>query len=167
MTVENLDDEPRRARVFLLDTSGSGPSERHERLKKGLIRFEDVYRVDIEVLAFDSDPKLVCDFVAVANFEPLVLTAKGGTFPGTSVLGALDRIAQRKAHYERQGLPFHRPWLFLLADGQTSDTLEDLQSVKQRLYKKARASLRGRVCAAWGTVSVYPPLDIDGVASAE
>jgi len=79
--------EPRCPCVLLLDTSGSMQGAPIAALNEGLRTFKDHLiqcplasrRVEVAVVTFDSEVKIVQDFVTADRFEPTTLTAQGLT----------------------------------------------------------------------------------------
>lgn len=118
--------EPRCPCVLLLDTSGSMQGPPIEALNKGLQAFKaDLVkdplasrRVEIAVVGFDNEIKLLHDFVTVDNFNPPTLTAQGQTFMGGAITKALEMIQARKTQYRANGIAYYRPWVFMITDGE-------------------------------------------------
>ena len=134
--------EPRCPCVLALDTSGSMRGAPIEALNKGLVAFRDDLlrdplasrRVEVAVVTFDSEVKVVQDFVTVDAFQPPTLAAQGLTFMGTAIHKALDLIQARKAMYRKNGVAYYRPWVFLITDGEPQgepDTV--VQQAAQRI----------------------------------
>ncbi len=118
--------EPRCPCVLALDTSGSMRGAPIEALNKGLTAFRDdlqrdslaARRVEVAVVTFDSEVKVIQDFVTVDQFQPPTLTAQGLTFMGSAIHKALDLIQARKATYRANGVAYYRPWVFMITDGE-------------------------------------------------
>lgn len=118
--------EPRCPCVLLLDTSASMTGSPIQALNEGLRTFkEDLVkddlaskRVEIAVISFDNQIKVIQDFVTVDRFESPVLTAQGQTFMGNGINKALDLIATRKSDYRQHGITYYRPWVFMITDGE-------------------------------------------------
>lgn len=118
--------EPRCACVLLLDTSGSMQGEPISALNEGLRVFKNDLikdqlarkRVEIAVVTFDSEVKVIQDFVTADQFEPPTLTAQGQTFMGNGIIKALDMIQARKNQYKANGIVYYRPWVFMITDGE-------------------------------------------------
>lgn len=118
--------EPRCPCVLLLDTSGSMQGAPIEALNAGLRAFKaDIgrdslasRRVEIAVVAFNSEVEVVEDFVTADLFEPPTLTTGGQTHIGTAINRALDLLQERKAQYRANGIVYYRPWVFLITDGE-------------------------------------------------
>ncbi len=134
--------EPRCPCVLLLDTSGSMQGTPIEALNEGLRAFkEDLMknslasrRVEVAVVAFDSDVKVVQDFVTADSFAPLILTAQGLTCLGAGIYRALDMIQARKALYRTHGVAYYRPWIFMITDGEPQGEPEQIvEQAKQRI----------------------------------
>jgi uncharacterized protein YegL len=134
--------EPRCPCVLLLDTSGSMRGEPIAALAQGLKSFkEDLVkdplasrRVELAVVTFDNEVKVLQDFVTIDQFNPPELTAQGQTFMGSAIHKALDLIQARKAKYRANGVAYYRPWVFMITDGEPQgepDTV--VQQAAQRL----------------------------------
>jgi uncharacterized protein YegL len=143
--------DPRCACLLLLDTSGSMAGERIAELNRGLRTLveelrEDKFtlrRSDIAIMTFDSEVKLVQDFSTADKFEAPALTAQGQTFLGTAVREALDRLAARKQVYKTNCIPYFRPWLFILTDGESQG--EPQGAAEEAAERLARAQAENRV----------------------
>lgn len=134
--------EARCACALVLDTSGSMAGPRIEELNAGLVSLKSdilgdpiaAMRVELGIITFDSEVKVVRDFAPVVDFEPPALTAQYQTFTATAILTALEKLEERKAYYKKEGLPYFRPWLFLITDGRPEgEPPEKLQEAKERL----------------------------------
>ncbi|MBE9146640.1 vWA domain-containing protein [Planktothrix mougeotii] len=118
--------EPRCPCVLLLDTSASMQGVPIDALNDGLMTFRNDLirdelakkRVEVAIISFDNQVKIVQDFVTADQFEPPVLTAQGQTFMGTAISQALDLIAARKSEYRNNGITYYRPWVFMITDGE-------------------------------------------------
>ncbi|HEY9778721.1 MAG TPA: VWA domain-containing protein [Leptolyngbyaceae cyanobacterium] len=134
--------EARCACVLLLDTSGSMQGTAIDALNQGLWAFkEDLMknslasrRVEVAVVTFDSDVKVVHEFVTADSFEPPTLTAQGLTHLGAGIHQALDMIQARKVLYRTHGVAYYRPWIFMVTDGEPQGEPEQIiEQVTQRL----------------------------------
>jgi uncharacterized protein YegL len=118
--------EPRCPCVLLLDTSGSMQGSPIVALNQGVRTFRDHLtkdalassRVEIAVVAFNSQVTVVQDFVTADQFDPPTLAAEGLTFMATAMLKALDMIQERKARYRANGIAYYRPWVLMITDGE-------------------------------------------------
>ena len=118
--------EPRCPCVLLLDTSASMTGAPIQALNDGLETFRDSLvtddlaqkRVEVAIISFDNQVKIVQDFITADQFEPPTLTAQGQTHMGSAINQALDTIARRKSDYRNNGITYYRPWVFMITDGE-------------------------------------------------
>ena len=124
--------------VLLLDVSGSMRGPRIEQLNEGLrvlqqtLQEDDLasMRVEIAIVSFGHEVRVEQDFVTAMQFEAKTLATQGLTPMGEAVNLALDMVSQRKDVYRQNGVPYYRPWLFLITDGAPTD---DWQSAAQKI----------------------------------
>jgi uncharacterized protein YegL len=130
--------------VLVLDTSGSMQGEGIRQVNEGLQRLErdlkaDVLaslRVEIAIVAFGGKvavvdvkegtsasitPTASQAFVTADAFQAPTLQANGDTPMGAAVKQGLGLLRERKEQYKQAGIPYFRPWLFLISDGQPTD----------------------------------------------
>lgn len=116
--------------ILLLDTSGSMFGDPITELNEGVKIFqasimEDqlaALRVEVAVITFDSEVKVIQDFITIDQFIPEKLTASGGTNLGEGIEKALDLLEERKATYKKNDIQYYRPWIFLITDGAPTDS---------------------------------------------
>lgn len=121
--------EPRCPCVLLLDTSYSMSNGPIEALNAGLATFREelnkdelaLLRVEVAIVSFGGEAKLVQSFVTADQFTPPQLAAYGETPMGGGIHLALDLIEQRKRDYKSNGVAHFRPWIFLITDGVPTD----------------------------------------------
>lgn len=124
--VDNPD--PRCPVVLLLDTSGSMAGQPIRELNAGLEAFKDALsgdplasrRVEVAIVSFGPVTADV-DFITADRFTPPTLSAGGDTPMGRAIEVALDMLSRRKHVYQRQGVSYYRPWVFLITDGGPTD----------------------------------------------
>lgn len=172
--------EARCACVLLLDTSGSMQGTAIDALNQGLWAFkEDLMknslasrRVEVAVVTFDSDVKVVHEFVTADSFEPPTLTAQGLTHLGAGIHQALDMIQARKVLYRTHGVAYYRPWIFMVTDGEPQGEPERIieqvtQRIKQDEVNKRVAFFPVGVENAnldrLGQISVRTPMKLTGL----
>ena len=121
----SYDLEPRCPCVLLLDTSSSMRGEPIQRLNEGIHTFKNsllqdpiaARRVEVAIVTFDSEVRVVQDFIEAHSFVAPTLTEKGMTHMAAGIEQALDMIQLRKEHYRHQGIMYYRPWVFMITDG--------------------------------------------------
>ena len=132
LSPEFINAEQRLACVLLLDTSTSMANGRIDRLNEGVATLlaaleEDELaskRVDLAIVTFANEVVLVQDFSNPDQWEAPRFEANGVTNMGEAIVQVLDRIESRKQEYRDNGIAYYRPWLFLLTDGQPTDSTE-------------------------------------------
>lgn len=120
---------PHCATLLLLDVSGSMQGDKIRQLNEGLQVFKDEIlqddlarkRVDLAIITFGEDVKLVSDFTSVDALPDITLTASGLTPMGYALNMAMDKIEERKQEYKTKGIDYYRPWIFMITDGEPTD----------------------------------------------
>jgi len=120
--------EPRCPCLLLLDVSGSMNGKPIDELNAGLDQFRDelagdslaMRRVEVGIVTF-GPIETVTPFTAAAAFSAPHLQARGDTPMGAAILQGLEMLEARKAEYKANGVPFYRPWVFLITDGAPTD----------------------------------------------
>lgn len=77
-------------------------------------------RVEIAIITF-GPVILAQDFVTVDQWVPPRLSASGSTPLGAALSFALQQVKMRKRAYREAGIPYYRPWLWLVTDGAPTD----------------------------------------------
>ncbi|MGB2973382.1 MAG: VWA domain-containing protein [Candidatus Competibacter sp.] len=120
--------EPRCPCVLLLDNSWSMNGQPIVELNEGLASFKEelladslaAKRVEIAIVSF-GPVQVVNSFQTAEHFTPPELTAQKDTPMGLAIMQGLELLSQRKALYREHGIPFFRPWIFLITDGTPTD----------------------------------------------
>ncbi len=146
--------EPRCPCVLLLDTSASMQGTPLDALNAGVKTFRDQLvkdplasrRVEVAMVTFDSEVRVVQNFITANKFDPPVLTSRGFTFMGTGINRALDMINERKALYRANGVSYYRPWVLMITDGEPQGEPE---AVVQEATMRLREAEAGKRVAFW------------------
>lgn len=99
------------------------------KLNQGLITFKQQCcddpelrkALDIAHVTFSTDVQVLQEFAPIDQMTVHTLTAEGNTSMGAALNAAADMIEQRKDVYRQLGTPYHRPWIFLITDGEPND----------------------------------------------
>ncbi|MEZ4675540.1 MAG: VWA domain-containing protein [Caldilineaceae bacterium] len=127
--------------ILLLDTSGSMSGAAISELNVGLETFQQeiqrddlaATRVEVSIATFGNGAHMEQGFVSAHQFTAPRLKAGGNTPMGEAIHLALDQLRQRKDVYKQHGIPYYRPWVFLITDGAPTD---EWRSAAQRIQKE-------------------------------
>lgn len=168
--------EPRCPCVLLLDTSGSMASLPIDQLNEGLQAFKEALckddlasiRVELMIISFGDSARIVQDFISPLQFMPPMLSANGSTPMGAAINMGLDQIEDRKKIYRQNGVPYYRPWMFLITDGApTDDVVNAAQRVTNAESGKKLAffavGVRDADINTLSKISVRKPVLLDGL----
>jgi uncharacterized protein YegL len=172
--------EPRCPCVLLLDNSSSMAGAPLAALNEGLRAFRDELekdplarqRVEVALVTFGSPVEVVQPFAPVADFYPPALAPRGQTPLGTGILQALDLLDARKVRYRAHGVPYSRPWLFLITDGMPQgEPWETTREAVRRLRAEEEAGrlvvfavgVGGANMKFLARLAARPPLRLDGL----
>jgi uncharacterized protein YegL len=176
--------EPRCLCALVLDTSRSMEGEPIAALNRGIQVFRDELlqaplarkRVEVAVVSFGAAVEVVQDFVAAESFRPPMLQARGETPLGAGVLLGLDRVEARKERCRTSGVPYSRPWVFLITDGMPQG--ESPETTRRAILRVREAEAARK--AAFFAVGVEganmkllarmagrPPVKLDGLRFAD
>ena len=125
--------EPRCPCLLLLDTSYSMKGKPITELNKGLISFKQSLendslakkRVEIAVITF-GPVNIENSFCECTDFSPPKLTASGVTPMEEAIEEGLELLKQRVNDYKNSGIAFYRPWVFLITDGEPTNSRGEL-----------------------------------------
>jgi uncharacterized protein YegL len=171
--------DPRCPCVLVLDRSGSMSGQPIAELNAGLQQFRTellgdelaARRVEIAVVPFGPLVRGSA-FHPPHEFQPQPLAAGGDTPTGAAIEYAIELVAQQKATYKQHGVPYYRPWIILITDGQPTDNWARAASlIRQGEDSKAFSFFAIGVAGAdMGTLkqlSVREPLKLQGLAFRE
>ncbi|MDZ7818960.1 MAG: VWA domain-containing protein [Aliarcobacter sp.] len=120
--------EQRCAVQFVLDKSESMDDKPIRNLNNGVKKlFDEVSnsaklfnKLDISIIAYDNNIDVVREFSTYEeNSEAPVLSAGGTTHTPSALKKAIELVEERKDYYKKNGIPYHRPYIIHLTDGET------------------------------------------------
>jgi len=82
-----------------------------------------IKRVELSLMTFGPVRRLT-DFQSPDLFSPPTLAAEGDTPMGMAIEKAIDILNDRKAAYRQNGISYYRPWIFMISDGEPTDSWE-------------------------------------------
>ena len=120
--------------VLVLDGSTSMEGPPINELNAGLKLLEDELkqddiasqRVQLLVIRFGDNGKVevLSDWKDAMDFSAPYIEANGNTPLGQAVVLAMAKIEEQKQRYRTNAIPYNRPWLFLITDGEPTDSWE-------------------------------------------
>lgn len=122
----------RRCPVVLLQDTSTSMQPHMARVNEGLQMLRSdlmndrlaSQRVEIAVITF-GPVQLIQDFVTVDRWLPPRLHAEGNTPLGQALHYAVKQVRARKKAYREAGIPYYRPWIWLVTDGEPTDSWAD------------------------------------------
>ena len=145
--------EPHLACILLLDTSGS-MSDCIGNLNKAVSDFKmqvckdetSKNRVDVAVVEFNSDVRVVQDFVPISELQPINLVAGGYTAMGMGIQKAIDLVKERNRFYNNLGTPCFKPWIFMITDGMPEgEPASAIEQAKIRILEEEGKGKHGKL----------------------
>jgi uncharacterized protein YegL len=129
-------------------------------------------RVEVSVITFGAKVETVVPFTSAHEFTPPTLTASGQTPMGAAILQAIEAVTERKRAYRQSGLHYYRPWIFLITDGQPTDSWQQAAAkVQEGERNKAFAffavGVEGANLDILRQISVRAPLSLKGCSFRE
>ena len=92
-------------------------------------------RVETAIVTFDDDVRVVQDFATVDSLSTPDLSARGQTSTAVAVNRALDMLEDRKRVYREAGVPYYRPWVVLITDGESTDSEQQMLEASRRVHR--------------------------------
>jgi uncharacterized protein YegL len=167
--------------VLVLDTSASMSGEKIDRLNKGLETFANELQADgmasksAEVAIVTFGPVEVLEdppFVTADDFFPVTLDAHSATPMGEAVMEAINLCRNRKNELKAAGVPYYRPWIFLITDGVPTDDItaartEIAKGEKDKSFVFYAVGVEGANMDVLTDLSVREPLKLKGMSFRE
>lgn len=170
-----LDPQPRCPVVFALDTSGSMSGSRIQQLNKGVAALLTgissdslaLKRVELAVVTFGDDVKVIQHFATVDTIAIPTLNASGGTPMGEAMVKCHELIQERQRIYRAASQKSYRPIIVLITDGGPTDSWEAPSRAVGSLHDTGRLFLfpigvDQADMAVLGSICSQPALHIEG-----
>ncbi|MFL5328764.1 MAG: vWA domain-containing protein [Gemmataceae bacterium] len=158
----------------------SGGVSRIDKLNEGLRTYQSelmgdslaAQRVEVSVITFGSRVETVCPFVIAQEFNAPTLTANGETPLGAAILQAIDAVAERKRVYKQNGLHYYRPWIFMITDGEPTDSWQEAankvkEGEKNKNFSFFAVGVEGANFEKLRQISTREPLPLKGYSFRE
>lgn len=133
--------EPKCLCVLCIDTSGSMGGSNIDDVNQGLQQFAiDLAndgiaknRVEVSIITFDSDVACVQEPCLISEIKAMPrLGTKGTTKLVDGMQAAIAKTEARKQYFKSVGLPYYRPFIFLITDGVPDDD-QDIAGLNAQL----------------------------------
>lgn len=134
------------ALTLLLDTSGSMRGKPIDSLNNELNNLIQQLQsdshanvIDISIVTFGSSVNVIMPFTSVSSIDQrFELSPSGITSMGQGLLKAAEITNERRRQYYNVGVPAFKPWIFMITDGEPTDT-DNMQLAKQELITLQKA----------------------------
>jgi len=163
-----IDRSTKKSRIELLN---DGLEAFYEALNEDEMALSRVTICAINAGGPTANPEIMMDWTDASDFQPFRLKADHGTPLGAATQLALDAIEEHKSDLKSSGVSYTKPWLFILTDGEPTDT-EDWE-VATDLARKAEAADKVEIwpigigddadLETLEEISVKPPKKMSGV----
>lgn len=143
---ENENYEQKCLCVLVLDTSGSMNSNGAiDELNQGLKTFKTATmqdsitrdRLEVAIVSFNSTVTEVQKPDILPNVEMPTLAASGQTQIVKAIEKAQEIIEDRKQYYKSQGIPYYRPWIVVMTDGDPYPAGQDIDGLAEKIQNDA------------------------------
>lgn len=167
--------EPRCPCILLLDVSGSMSGKPLDELNAGLAVFRDelasdalaLKRVEVAIVTF-GPVTVEMPFTTASSFYPPTLQSQGDTPTGAAINQAITLVEDRKRDYKSNGISYYRPWVFLITDGNPTDSWQAAAAaIREGEASKKFAffaiGVQGANMDTLRQISVREPLSLQGL----
>ena len=117
--------------ILVLDASSSMDGKRIQSLNEGLLAFEEALKADpvarnrvavsIVCIGRDNLAQVMTPWTDAMHFQAPTIYANGSTPLGAGARLALSELESYKASLRNMGIPYTRPWVLIVSDGEPTD----------------------------------------------
>jgi uncharacterized protein YegL len=149
-------------------------------LNEGLITFRDELskddlaqkRVEVAIVEFNSRINVVQDFIQAQDFSPPTLITEGLTAMGKGIEKAAEMVEARKRTYKDNGVPYYRPWIFMITDGEPTDSIDEATRLiakgeESKSFAFFTVGVQSANMEKLAKISVRQPLKLRGLSFGE
>lgn len=172
---------PRCACMVVLDTSWSMNGAPIAQLNAGfqeylrILNEDEVAACSVEVGVITAGGRVreALPFTSPLNIDHCEQFSADGMTPlGGAVELALNKLEQRKAEYQRAGVPYYQPWLVIISDGEPNDSWQAAaararQIAGERKLVSLAIGVEGADMQILGEFSNRPAVKLDGLKFTE
>lgn len=132
--------------VLVLDTSGSmNANDAIGELNRGLQTFKEETmqdkvtkdRLELAIVSFNSTVEIMQQPDLLTNVQMPTLQASGQTHLVDAVRTAQQVVEERKQYYKSMGIPYYRPWIVVMTDGDPYPAGQDLDGLSAEIQADA------------------------------
>lgn len=97
----------------------------------------DKENVEICILVFDDDVRVLVDWCSLASFRgDIELDVDGCTALGSAVIRAINKTRERRLAYKAMGIRSKRPQIFVYTDGESTENLDKAYELSQQYLNR-------------------------------
>ena len=124
-------------------------------------------RVEVAVITF-GPVKIENEFHTAPNFYPNKFEANNDTPMGEAIIKGINMLDKRKREYKENGIPFYRPWIFLITDGAPTDAWDNAamminEGEKHKSFAFFAVGVQNANMSILKEISLREPLKLQGL----
>jgi uncharacterized protein YegL len=126
--------------VLCLDTSSSMKGAPIDSLNQALQEFAEAIekdpvaknRIEVSIITFDSSVECIQEPSLIEEMQMPALQVRGTTKLVDGMRAAMNKAEERKQYYRNQGVPYYRPFIILMTDGEP-DRDQDVEGLSDEV----------------------------------
>lgn len=126
--------------VLCLDTSYSMAGAPINSLNQALQEFAQSLkgdgvaknRIEVSIITFDSSVECIQEPSLINEMQMPTLQVRGTTKLVDGMRAAITKVEERKQYYRNQGVPYYRPFIVLMTDGEP-DSSQDVDGLSNEI----------------------------------